>query len=93
MSSVAIYSDLRQVPNCRSKTVQERFEKLFERHGLPQAIRSDNGTPFARSAVLGLSRLSAWWVALGIDLERSRPGKLQNNGAHESGSIAISVKS
>jgi transposase InsO family protein len=76
--------ELRQVPNARSQTVQERFEKLFERHGLPQAIRSDNGTPFAsRSAVLGLSRLSAWWVALGIDLERSRPGKPQDNGAHE----------
>jgi putative transposase len=76
--------ELRQVPNARSQTVQERFEKLFERHGLPQAIRSDNGTPFAsRSAVLGLSRLSAWWVALGINLERSRPGKPQDNGAHE----------
>jgi hypothetical protein len=64
--------------------VQQSFEKLFERHGLPQAIRSDNGTPFAsRTAVLGLSRLSAWWVALGINLERSRPGKPQDNAAHE----------
>ena len=76
--------ELRQVPNARSHTVQASFEKLFQRHGLPQAIRSDNGTPFAsRSAVLGLSRLSAWWVALGINLERSRPGKPQDNGAHE----------
>src|SRR5260370_3281268 len=76
--------ELRQVPNARSHTVQESFEKLFQRHGLPQAIRSDNGTPFAsRSAVLGLSRLSAWWVALGLNLERSRPGKPQDNGAHE----------
>jgi putative transposase len=76
--------ELRQVPNAKSQTVQQSFEKLFERHGLPQAIRSDNGTPFAsRSAVLGLSRLSAWWVALGINLERSRPGKPQDNGAHE----------
>jgi putative transposase len=76
--------ELRQVPNARSHTVQESFEKLFQRHGLPQASRSDNGTPFAsRSAVLGLSRLSAWWVALGINLERSRPGKPQDNGAHE----------
>lgn len=76
--------ELRQVPNARSHTVQESFEKLFQRHGLPQSIRSDNGTPFAsRSAVLGLSRLSAWWVALGINLERSRPGKPQDNGAHE----------
>jgi transposase InsO family protein len=76
--------ELRQVPNAKSQTVQQSFEKLFQRHGLPQAIRSDNGTPFAsRTAVLGLSRLSAWWVALGIDLERSRPGKPQDNGAHE----------
>jgi putative transposase len=76
--------ELRQVPNARSQTVQQSFEKLFQRHGLPQAIRSDNGTPFAsRTAVLGLSRLSAWWVTLGIDLERSRPGKPQDNGAHE----------
>ena len=76
--------ELRQVPNARSQTVQQSFEKLFQRHGLPQAIRSDNGTPFAsRTAVLGLSRLSAWWVALGINLERSRPGKPQDNGAHE----------
>jgi len=76
--------ELRQVPNARSQSVQQSFEKLFERHGLPQAIRSDNGSPFAsRSAVLGLSRLSAWWVALGINLERSRPGKPQDNGAHE----------
>lgn len=76
--------ELRQVPNARSQTVQQSFEKLFQRHGLPQAIRSDNGTPFAsRSAVLGLSRLSTWWVALGINLERSRPGKPQDNGAHE----------
>jgi transposase InsO family protein len=76
--------ELRQVPNAKSQTVQQSFEKLFDRHGLPQAIRSDNGTPFAsRTAVLGLSRLSAWWVALGINLERSRPGKPQDNGAHE----------
>src|SRR5258707_4847732 len=53
---------LRQVPKTRIQTEQQSFEKLFERHGLPQAIRSDNGTHFAsRTAVLGLSRLSAWW--------------------------------
>jgi putative transposase len=76
--------ELRQMPNARTETVQKSFEQLFERHGLPQAIRSDNGAPFAsRSAVLGLSRLSAWWVALGINLERGRPGKPQDNGAHE----------
>ncbi len=72
------------MPNARTQTVQKSFEQLFECHGLPPAIRSDNGAPFAsRSAVLGLSRLSAWWVALGINLERGRPGKPQDNGAHE----------
>ena len=39
--------ELRQVPNAHSQTVQKSFEKLFERHGLPEAIRSDNGAPFA----------------------------------------------
>ena len=70
--------------DARSLTVQKRFERLFECYGLPEAIRSDNGSPFAsRSAVHGLSRLSAWWIALGIDLERGRPGHPQDNGAHE----------
>src|SRR5258708_4174752 len=76
--------ELRRVPNARSQTVRKSFEQLFERHGLPQAIRSDNGAPFAsRTAVHGLSRLSAWWVALGTNLERGRPGHPQDNGAHE----------
>src|SRR5437870_2039314 len=70
--------------NARSETVRKNFEQLFERYGLPQAIRSDNGCPFASvHGLLGLSRLSAWWVALGIDLERGRPGHPQDNGAHE----------
>jgi putative transposase len=60
------------------------MEEVFKRHGLPGRIRSDNGVPFAStSAPLGLSRLSAWWLALGIDLERGRPGCPQDNGAHE----------
>lgn len=69
----------------RTEAVREVFERLFKTYGLPKAIRSDNGAPFASSsAILGLSRLSAWWVALGIDLERARPGKPQDNGgAHE----------
>jgi len=76
--------EVRALEDARTKTVRKSFERLFERHGLPQAIRSDNGTPFAsRNALLGLSRLSAWWVALGIDLERGRPGHPQDNGAHE----------
>jgi transposase InsO family protein len=76
--------ELRRLPDARTATVQQCFERLFERHGLPGAIRSDNGSPFAQvQGVLGLSRLSAWWVALGIDLERGRPGHPQDNGGHE----------
>jgi len=76
--------DLQAVPDARTQTVRERFERLFEQNGLPGAIRSDNGAPFASDqGVLGLSRLSAWWLVLGIDLERSRPGCPQDNGAHE----------
>jgi transposase InsO family protein len=76
--------ELRAMPDARTETVRESFERLFERQGLPGAMRSDNGVPFASSTgVLGLSRLSAWWVVLGIDLERSRPACPQDNGAHE----------
>ncbi len=76
--------EVRALEDARSETVRKSFEQLFERHSLPQAIRSDNGTPFASvQGLFGLSRLSAWWVALGIDLERGRPGHPQDNGAHE----------
>src|SRR5712672_2424601 len=76
--------ELRAVADARTETIQACFERLFERNGLPGAIRSDNGVPFASCrGVLGLSKLSAWWVALGIDLERSRPGCPQDNGGHE----------
>jgi putative transposase len=73
-----------RMTDARTQSVWEKLERLFERHGLPQAIRSDNGSPFAsRSGVLGLSQLSSRWVALGIGLERSRPGCPQDNGGHE----------
>lgn len=76
--------ELRAVADARTQTVRACFERLFQQNGLPGAIRSDNGAPFAsQQAVLGLSQLSAWWVALGIDLERGRPGCPQDNGAHE----------
>jgi transposase InsO family protein len=76
--------EVRALEDARTETVRQSFERLFERHGLPQAMRSDNGSPFAsRQGLLGLSRLSAWWVALGIDLERGRPGHPQDNAAHE----------
>jgi putative transposase len=76
--------ELRALPDARTETVQACFERLFERHGVPGAIRSDNGAPFSSAqGLLGLSRLSAWWLANGIDLERSRPGCPQDNGGHE----------
>lgn len=76
--------ELRLLADAKTQSVQACFERLFERHGLPEAIRSDNGVPFASvQGLLGLTRLSAWWVALGIDLERGRPGHPQDNGGHE----------
>jgi transposase InsO family protein len=60
------------------------FERLFIERGLPQAIRSDNGVPFASpNALFGLSKLSVWWLRLGIEIERIKPGRPQQNGRHE----------
>jgi putative transposase len=76
--------EVRALEDARTERVRESMERLFERQGLPGAIRSDNGSPFASvQGLLGLSRLSVWWVELGIDLERGRPGHPQDNGAHE----------
>jgi putative transposase len=65
-------------PNCRSE-----LERVFREYGLPGTIRSDNGTPFASVGAGGLSRLSVWWVKLGIAPERIEPGQPQQNGRHE----------
>ena len=60
------------------------FERAFRDFGLPLAIRTDNGVPFASaSAFFGLSRLSVWWLRLGIGIERIQPGNPQQNGRHE----------
>ena len=60
------------------------FERAFKDFGLPKAIRTDNGIPFAsRSAFFGLSKLSVWWLRLGIGIERIKPGNPQQNGRHE----------
>lgn len=76
--------EIRVLKDATTGSVRRAFEAVFKLHGLPKCIRSDNGSPFAaRSAVMGLSRLSAWWMVLGINLERGRPGKPQDNGAHE----------
>lgn len=60
------------------------FESAFMEYGLPQAIRTDNGTPFASAwGLFGLTKLSVWWLRLGIELERIKPGQPQQNGRHE----------
>lgn len=64
-------------------TVKKEFEELFRRYGLPNRIRTDNGVPFATKSLGGISRLSKWWIRLGILPERIKPGKPQQNGAHE----------
>jgi putative transposase len=70
-------------------TTQEKFaftvfERTFKEFGLPQVIRTDNGVPFASAhALYGLSKLSVWWLRLGIQIERIQPGHPQQNGRHE----------
>ena len=64
--------------------VIEAFVRLFRERGLPGAIRSDNGVPFASpNGLYNLSKLSVWWLRLGIAIERIRPGNPQQNGRHE----------
>ncbi len=59
------------------------MEAVFREYGLPEAIRTDNGSPFASRAPGGLSRLSMWWLQLGIRHERIAPGGPEQNGRHE----------
>lgn len=68
----------------RSEFAFAVFERAFRDYGLPHAIRTDNGTPFAAPcALFGLSRLSVWWLRLGIGIQRIKPGNPQQNGRHE----------
>lgn len=67
----------------RGAPVIEQFDRVFREFGLPLRIRSDNGPPFASVAVGGLSRLSVWWIQLGIIPERIEPGHPEQNGRHE----------
>lgn len=64
-------------------TARPVFERAFREYGLPIAIRTDNGVPFATQAIHGLSYLNVWWMRLGIIHQRIRPGCPQENGAHE----------
>jgi putative transposase len=59
------------------------FERAFREYGLPERIRSDNGSPFASPGLAGLSQLSVWWMRLGIHPERIAPGHPEQNGSHE----------
>jgi transposase InsO family protein len=65
------------------EAIKPVFEAAFMEYGLPTAIRTDNGPPFATTTVGGLSRLSIWWLKLGIVPERIEPGKPAQNGRHE----------
>lgn len=71
------------VPGTSAAEVRPFFEAAFNEFGLPAAIRSDNGPPFATRGAGGLSTLSVWWVRLGITPERIEPGKPEQNGRHE----------
>jgi len=62
---------------------QPWFEWTFREYGLPEAIKTDNGTPFASAGLGGLSRLSVWFIKLGIRPERIKPGHPEQNGRHE----------
>jgi putative transposase len=72
-----------------TEMVKPHFEMLFREHGLPAAIRTDNGPPFASTGLGGLSKLSVWWMRLGLRLERIEPGCPQQNGRHERMHLAL----
>jgi len=74
---------VRSVAKTDGAHVQSVFEALFREKGLPDAMRSDNGPPFASRAPGGLTRLSMWWLRLGIRHERIEPGCPEQNGRHE----------
>jgi len=71
------------VEKTNTERVQAIFEAAFREYGMPEAIRTDNGAPFASHAVAGLSRLAVWWIKLGIVPERIEAGHPEQNGRHE----------
>ncbi len=75
--------ECRCLPHPTYAAVRKYFEGVFKQYGLPDAIRTDNGSPFASVGIGGLSRLSIWWVRLGIMPERILPGHPEQNGRHE----------
>ena len=73
----------RHMDHMSYELVKMRFERTFREYGLPEVIRTDNGTPFSSRGLGGLSRLSYWWIRLGIHPERIKPGHPEQNGRHE----------
>lgn len=71
------------LPSTHGAGARTGFERAFRTYGLPRAIRTDNGVPFATSGIHGLSQLNVWWMRLGIQHQRIHPGRPQENGAHE----------
>lgn len=71
------------VPRGNIGYVKPIFEAAFREFGMPLAMRSDNGPPFASKGIAGLSRLACWWIRLGIWPERIEPGCPEQNGRHE----------
>jgi transposase InsO family protein len=70
------------------------FQRLFAERGLPRAMRSDNGLPFASpNGLYNLSKLSVWWLRLGVQLERIKPGHPQQNGRHERMHLTLKTES
>jgi transposase InsO family protein len=71
------------VEKTNTEQVQAIFTAAFREYGMPQTIRTDNGAPFASRAIAGISRLSIFWMKLGIAPERIKPGHPEQNGRHE----------
>jgi len=69
--------------NVQTVGARPAFERAFREYGLPRAMRTDNGVPFATCAIHGLSELNVWWMRLGIQHQRILPAHPQQNGAHE----------
>lgn len=74
---------LRLLPNQDDRPVRRAMQRLFRQRGLPDAIRVDNGSPFGGKGALGLSRLSVWWLRLGIRVEFTRRARPGDNAGHE----------